>query len=254
MEGIKELRKICQAPRASADNWHMKHIARAPSIYITWLLLHTPLSADGATLLMTIVGLAACAVFMSGTAYSFFIGSLMLQLWYIMDMVDGEIARYRRKTSLTGLYFDWISHYLVHPLVFVAIGMGLSRSGGKVVFYASLVAAYSVMMISVLWDVLQSLLYTKLVKDPRLAAKVSAKQKEERTISFARRIFSMLHVLSTFPSIMNMLLIVAALQVIFIRPSFLHWFVYFYAVAATLVWILRLVVFLLQKRADKELA
>lgn len=252
MESIKELRQICQGPRKNLDSWHMKYIGRKPSIYITWLLLHTPISANQASLLVIVVSLIAALIFMAGTKPAFLGASIVLQSWFVMDMVDGEIARYRKQTSLSGTYFDALSHYISHPLVFVGIGFGLLRNNNSFgLFLFSLLAAYSVCMITLLKDVFNSVLYARIIKSAApIYSRDNGGTKEEENIF--KRLFSVLHLICTFPTIMNVLLIVSLLN-IFTAADLMAWIVKFYAIFATLVWIAKVFVFVKERKPDVTL-
>lgn len=260
MESIKILREICQAPRRNTDNWHMKHIARKPSIYITWLLLHTPITPTGATFLFLLTGLAACVIFLAGTSMAFLAGSIVLEIWYVMDMVDGEIARYRKRTSLTGIYFDSICHYIVHPILFFCIGIGLYKMGNgcKTMFLVSLLAGYSISMISLSTDMVKGTLYYKMkgIKPDALAAAGGSDDPKEPEggkgfRGVALEAFSIIHMLCEMPAAMNMLLIASILQCL-IKVNLIKALVIFFAIGATLVWITRVTVFILQKKMDGE--
>lgn len=260
MESIKRLREICQLPRKNVDNWHMRHIARKPSIYITWVLLRTPLTATGATFLFLITGLIAALFFTGGTRLSFFIGSLLLQLWYIMDMVDGEIARYKKQTSYTGVYFDYLTHYIVHPIVFVCIGVGLCREyPNTFILLSSVAAGYSFCMITVSYDIFEAVYYkerSKITQNPGRNETILVNPEDGPKIqgdSMLRKAFSILHTVCTFPTAMNIMLLVSFLG-LFVDYNLFAMLVIFYSVAATLVWIARTSVFILTKKIDKELA
>jgi phosphatidylglycerophosphate synthase len=49
------------------------------------------------------------------------LGFCLLYLAFLLDKVDGEIARYRRVESLRGMLLDRFHHRLVEPLVFLAV-------------------------------------------------------------------------------------------------------------------------------------
>lgn len=254
MESIKELREICQGPRRDTDSWHMKHIARKPSIYITWALLHTPISANGVTFLMILIGLIASAIYMNGTKISFFIASIILQLWYVMDMVDGEVARYKKQLSLTGVYFDSISHYISHPFVFFGIGMGLYYRYGKLhLLLLSLLAAYSVCMITLLWDIFKSVVYEEANSRSLFSVINSGKGASNNRPGILKRIFSALHTICTFPAIMNILFLVSIIN-FFIPHDLMISIIIFYAVSATVVWTGRVFVFIKERKPDNTLS
>ncbi len=259
MESTKELRRICQGPRKDSDSWHMKHIARKPSIYITWLLLHTSISANQTTLLFVLIGLFSAFILTIGTKLAFFAGAFLLQIWFVMDMVDGEIARYRKQTSFTGAYFDHITHYIIHPIIFIGIGIGLFRIYSDVsILLISMLAGYSVYMITISGDIYELILYHELnslkVSKPNFSIKEDEKLKRLRQnkINFLKKLFSGLHTVCTFPFIMNALLIIT-LANLFMRYDLMKPFILFYAISATFVWIVRIAFFIMSKKIDAEL-
>lgn len=93
------------------------------AVPMTWLLLHTPISANQVTIAATIVGMIACSIIaIPGTSY-FFSACLLLQFWYYLDHVDGQIARYRKQSSLSGRFFDFIMHHLIHHMLILGISL-----------------------------------------------------------------------------------------------------------------------------------
>ena len=59
-----------------------------------------------------------------GTWYTF-TGALLLHLSFVFDLVDGEVARYRKSESLTGIYLELLCHHIVNPLVLMGISFGV---------------------------------------------------------------------------------------------------------------------------------
>jgi phosphatidylglycerophosphate synthase len=145
---IDELRAICQT-RIEKQPFYERRFARLFSIYITRVLILTPITANQTTLLYILVGILAASCFTFGTVGLNIAGIVLLQLWYIMDCVDGEVARYRGTTSVTGVYLDLLSHYIAHPLVIACIGWGLFR---KFDDSKALIFAFSAALFVVLHD------------------------------------------------------------------------------------------------------
>lgn len=247
MESIKALREVCQAPRRKTDNWHMKNISRKVSIYVTWALLHTRITPNQTTFLMTVIGLAAGLIFLYGSKLAFLIGALILEFWYVLDMVDGEIARYRKQTSVTGVFLDSFSHYIVHPFIFFCIGMGLYRGGsGLHILILAILGGYSVCMITIIADVFNSVMYIKGGVNSGIS---NDEEPRRNTITIFKKAFSILHLICTFPSIMNILFLVTVAN-FFIPYNLLVLFIVFYAVAATSVWTTRCFVFVITRKPD----
>lgn len=122
VEPIKELKLSCQR---NETEFLPLRVLRKISIYFTWLLLHTPITANGVTILLLMSGILG-AVFLAIGRYWYAIGGvLLLQLHLILDCVDGEVARYRQTSSWFGIYFDNTAHGIILGLMFAGIGWGV---------------------------------------------------------------------------------------------------------------------------------
>ena len=126
VESIKELRKICQ----SSEKRRMRFadfrapMCRAMSIYITKICLYTSLTANQITYIWWAMGLVSAGLFAVGDYWYSLAAALLLNLSFLVDYVDGEVARYRKKSSLLGVYLDYLAHYTINPLVMLGIGFG----------------------------------------------------------------------------------------------------------------------------------
>ena len=255
-ENIQELRKICQLPRREVDTWHGRHVCRPFSIYITRVAILLGISANTVTLIFFIIGLLACVFFMLGTGIGFLAGALTLQFWYLMDMVDGEVARYRKETSATGSYFDKMVHYAVNASIFFSLGYGIYRDidvPHSIVI--GFIAGISIVLISASEDLKHMCALSKAVKSGK-NIRLNRLQKKEEVIrgkeSVLKRLFSLMHALCTFPTFMNAITLAAVLDII-IDEDILYWFVFAYAVLTTFVWMSRLAFNIKNKSVDKIL-
>jgi phosphatidylglycerophosphate synthase len=125
-DSIRRLRVVCQAEKLrKRDDLTRKH--RALSIYATWLLIRTPVTADQVTALSIATGLiAAVLLALPGLAMGL-AGCALLYVSFLLDQVDGEVARYRRQTSLRGVYLDEIRHMVVYATPVFALGFDVAR-------------------------------------------------------------------------------------------------------------------------------
>ena len=123
MESIKELRVICQSGHESSG--YIKHVNRRISIYITKLLLHTPITGNQVTLLWILLGVASGILFSFGNYWYSIVAALLINLSEELDYVDGEVARYRGTSSPLGHYLDILGHIIVYPTLFMGIAYGI---------------------------------------------------------------------------------------------------------------------------------
>ncbi len=121
VESIIQLRKICRNYSKKISEPFYLRLLRAVSIYVTKLLLYTPITPNQITASNFFLGIFASLFFINGNYYYALVGAILLQLFLLLDCVDGEIARYRKNFSNRGYYLDIISSDLVLSLVFVAL-------------------------------------------------------------------------------------------------------------------------------------
>ena len=71
--------------------------------------------------------LAAAAAFAFGCGgnLGWLAGAGLLQLWYLLDHVDGQVARYHDRESLDGVQLDYLMHHTVDILIPCSVGYGL---------------------------------------------------------------------------------------------------------------------------------
>jgi phosphatidylglycerophosphate synthase len=135
---IAELRAVCQPDtvvgRASGEHWAGRLYMRHVSIYLTRVLLPTPITPDAVTWGMLLSGVAAAAA-LANPGLGWAIGAfLLIQLQQLLDCSDGEIARWRKITGATGVYLDRIGHYVTDASLIIALGIradgGFDSIGG----------------------------------------------------------------------------------------------------------------------------
>jgi phosphatidylglycerophosphate synthase len=99
--------------------------ARKISIYFSWFFILFKIKTFPVVLLMWFTGIIGTYLFTFGSYWYYIAAVLALQFWFILDHVDGELARYWKETSTKGIFKDKITHHLVHPLIFLFMGIGM---------------------------------------------------------------------------------------------------------------------------------
>lgn len=126
MESIRTLRTMCQAGKDHDPGWYAIH--RRISIYLTWLMLRAGAKPTVASLGMVVCGLAGAALLAAPGGVANGAGFGLLYFAFLLDKVDGEIARYRGMQSTRGILIDRFHHRLVEPMIFVAAAVHTYRS------------------------------------------------------------------------------------------------------------------------------
>ena len=114
-EGVKD--------RRSGEHWAGRLYMREISLRCDRYLVNTRITPNQLTYLMVLAGvLAGAALLVPGLAGAL-VAALLIQLYLLLDCVDGEIARWRKQTSVTGVYLDRVGHYLAEAALLVGFGM-----------------------------------------------------------------------------------------------------------------------------------
>ncbi len=94
-------------------------------------LQNTFITPNQITMLSILVGLVSFYYFFQGAAKNDLIGILLYQLSFLLDCVDGDLARLRgnNKVKLSGMYFDYLRALLLEPLLPIFLAIGLVING-----------------------------------------------------------------------------------------------------------------------------
>lgn len=134
---VADVRRYGQPPglkdRRNEEHWAGRLYMRDLSPYVAWAALRLGLTPNQLTYLMMASGVLAGVVVSlpvsgNGALWTAVGGAVLIQVYLLLDCVDGEVARYLQQTSVTGVYLDRIGHYLSE--VALLIGLGLAAQGG----------------------------------------------------------------------------------------------------------------------------
>ncbi|GAA4517195.1 CDP-alcohol phosphatidyltransferase family protein [Brevibacterium yomogidense] len=124
---LDQLRAIAQPPevrsRKNAEHWTAELYLRHISIYLTAVLVRTPITANGVTALMILSGWAVAGALLIPGIWGALLALFFSQLQLYFDCCDGEVARWRGTTSAAGVFLDKVGHYTTEGAVAVALGI-----------------------------------------------------------------------------------------------------------------------------------
>jgi len=125
-------RRRCLKPDPDRlGTWTARRLGRPAALHVTRLVAPRGMTADHATIGAMLAALAAVAAFGVGTSIGWLIGALLLPLWYLLDHVDGQLARFHRTASLDGTTVDYLMHHSLNILLPLGLGFGLLRETGS---------------------------------------------------------------------------------------------------------------------------
>ncbi|MEV1053026.1 CDP-alcohol phosphatidyltransferase family protein [Streptomyces sp. NPDC049887] len=135
---VAELRPVVHPAgvkdRRSGEHWGGRLYMREISLRITRVLVGTKATPNQLTYLMTIAGVLALPALLVPGVWGAVLGVVMVQLYLLLDCVDGEVARWKKQYSLSGVYLDRVGAYLCDAAVLVGFGLRAADlwGGGRI--------------------------------------------------------------------------------------------------------------------------
>ncbi|MBI3548964.1 MAG: CDP-alcohol phosphatidyltransferase family protein [Elusimicrobia bacterium] len=119
---------LLKGVRKDSDGFMARVFDRNISLFITRLLLETPVRPNHMTLVSTFVGLFGAAQFFYAERRHELAGSLLIWLHTVLDGCDGEMARLKHMESRWGALLDFWGDNVVHVALFAGLAFDLRRS------------------------------------------------------------------------------------------------------------------------------
>lgn len=235
----------------------VRHILRDAALPCTWLLLHTPITANQVTLLALLLALFSNLLLTLPNSLGFLSAMIGLQLWYYLDHVDGQIARYRKESSLTGRFFDYLMHHLIHCTFFLGLGFYTYLETRKILFLSiGIGGSFSILFFNLIHDIKAKTFLEWIWTPPGMKliitpTETSSQNKISR--SWPRKLYSFGHKLCEMHVVMNLMTSTSLIQY-FLMPyiDFRFFGLLFYSCLACLLVIFKITYVICTKQIDKE--
>ncbi len=121
-----QMARLCQKPDyRTQGSWMARRVARPLAQAITWILAPWEVNPHLMTVLAWAVLLGSSVAWGTGHSWGVLVGGLGLQLWYLLDHVDGQLARLQRRERLEGVLLDYLMHLSFWVWVPWGVGVGL---------------------------------------------------------------------------------------------------------------------------------
>jgi phosphatidylglycerophosphate synthase len=147
---LEELRNVIHPAGkldSRAEHWAGRLYMRSLSLRVTRHLVDARISPNQITVIMVFAGmLSGVALILPGLGGAV-LSVLFMQLYLLLDCVDGEVARWRRQFSPLGVYLDRLGAYLADAAVMVGMGIRASELGLDPYLVAGLAAAIGVLLL-----------------------------------------------------------------------------------------------------------
>lgn len=199
MEYISELREVTQKEKLENRErpWGYRWFQRGPSIYVTWLLLRTPITPNAVTLLSILSGLGGAYLLLCPTWKFKLIALFLFYLNLLLDRVDGELARYKKQFSLKGIYLDELNHYIIPLLFFLSLAWGLKDATiyhESLVLLAGMWAGFAIILLRLTHNLSYGIFLKKYIKHSDIFSLPASPP----SVADFRKEYSLLHTLLRF--------------------------------------------------------
>lgn len=197
------------------------YFIRPWSLFFTYLALNLGLSANQVTVLQIVAGMAGALCLAFTSPAMLILGIVLLQAGFVLDNVDGEVARFRKQVSISGKFLDTVGHALVIPSIYFSAGVGLYFRLGhfETVIFGFLAALFTLRLdMATLYQEAAQLIESKLDQQfdyyarliPGKEVNIYRRKNEE---SAAR----LLYAVFAYPAIMNIIAVILFVD-FFISP------------------------------------
>ena len=108
--------------------------------WFTWAFVNLGLTANHVTGAMFVCGVAAAGLLVNDSLPFAVAAFLLFRLHVLLDVSDGEVARYRNQVSRFGVYWDQLIHAFTYPAIVAGLILGrmLHDAGAGVVAFGLL--------------------------------------------------------------------------------------------------------------------
>ncbi|AVT39871.1 CDP-alcohol phosphatidyltransferase [Plantactinospora sp. BB1] len=149
------------------DDFFTTYFVSTWSPWVTRLCARLRLTPTGVTAISVAFAVAAAALFAFGDRPALVAGAVLLYLGFMLDCVDGQLARYTRHFSPWGGWLDTIADRAKEYLVYAGLGIGVERADGP--GWALAIAAITLQTVRHMTDTWYGALHDEAAKRPRPA-------------------------------------------------------------------------------------
>jgi len=119
---VKSLDENYPECEAVANSFYWRIFVKKPSYYLSAVFIKAGFKPNTVTYMSLYASLIAFLIFIFSTSEYYLLAAIFLNLWNILDAVDGNVARYTGQTSKFGHFLDTVACYYTIALSFLAIG------------------------------------------------------------------------------------------------------------------------------------
>ena len=126
----QQVKSKCTKGRFFAYDSIQDKIFVPPSIFLVWVFIRLGFSGNAVSVLSGFIAIIGGVLIAGNNPLFVFIGSFGYMAFYILDYVDGGVARYNDKSGAGGQYMDWIMHVVSCVSIMTGLFIGAFSNTG----------------------------------------------------------------------------------------------------------------------------
>ncbi|WP_206830459.1 CDP-alcohol phosphatidyltransferase family protein [Alicyclobacillus fructus] len=123
---MSELQRIDACAKRPIDIW-TNYLFYPLSIRLVYLLRNTPVTPNQITLFSLFLCLLGCVGFSTGIRGDVVAGLVLVEVSYVFDCADGQLARYRQQFSAIGGWLDQVADRIKEFAIYFSLAYGYTR-------------------------------------------------------------------------------------------------------------------------------
>ncbi len=123
---MTEYEKIYRSAKRPVDLW-TNYLYYNFSMRFIWLVRNSRITPNQLTISSFIVASIGCFGFAIGTRSAVVFGLILVQISYVLDCADGQMARYKQQFSAFGGWLDQMSDRIKEFLIYFSLAYGFTR-------------------------------------------------------------------------------------------------------------------------------
>lgn len=109
---FKEVKRRCREGRFFSYEGVNDKIYSHISVFLVWIFVRLGFSGNAVSVLSGIIVMAGATLMASTDSFYVLIGSFGYVIFYLLDYVDGGVARFNGSSGIGGQYVDWSIHVI----------------------------------------------------------------------------------------------------------------------------------------------
>ncbi len=144
IKNFSQFKSLVFPPEKLLIDPYLGRFYRPFSLRLSWILYRTKITPNFVTVLQIIIGLFSCLfISVNLSKEAMLLGVIVLHFAYLLDCVDGEIARAKQMDSLEGLFLDKFAHAITMPSIFMAVTLHYSEFATNLSFPLLVISFFS---------------------------------------------------------------------------------------------------------------